>query len=769
TMDTLRKVFAFILLFGIAAGLLVGCGFDSGKELKELEDFEQAKIGVMTGSSQSVIAKKRFPEAQLVYFSRPADMVLAVEQGKIDCYMLGSPFLAVTLWENARVKRIEEAVAQGDIAFAFSKDGSGGNLRAQLNEFLRQAKADGTLEYLEEKWLGDTEPTEHPDYKSLTGENGTIRLAAVAENKPLIYQYRDQCTGYEMELLTIFARQYGYRFEIEIVPFDSVIMGMATGKYDMTSAGLQITPERAESVSFSDPYTQFDVVLVVRDDGAPRSQFSTLADLENATIGIATGTSWDIVAQKRFPNAERMYFTSSADLLLALEHGRIDTFLTDRTVFVGMNWENAAITSIDEPIMTVSNALLFAKEGYDENLLRQVNEFVAASKADGTLERLENKWFVDEEPTEHPDYQSLTGENGTIKVAAVDYMKPAMYKKGSQYTGYEVDFLTLFAEKYGYKLHIEGMIFEALIPSVISGRFDIGACGITITPERSESVTFADSHFETYGVAVIRDESADTRSASRAIQSIDDLQGGNIAVLTGSIWDGVAREKLPDVDIRYFSSMADMLLSVEQGKVNACLGDRTFYVNARWEDVPVSILDDTVGHISCGFMLAKENYDAVLLEQLNGFIAQSRENGFIDSLADKWLSEAEPSVHPDYQSLTGENGTLKIAVGDTLKPMTYLKNGAYTGLDVDFLTEFARSCGYRLEFVGMAFDALIPTVASGKCDIAACGTAITTERAESVMFSDCYLEVDGVLIVSEKTETAAQNSFFDDLSESFEK
>ena len=34
----------------------------------------------------------------------------------------------------------------------------------------------------------------------------------------------------------------------------------------------------------------------------------TMKDLETATLGIVTGTSWDLVAQKRFPNAERKYF-----------------------------------------------------------------------------------------------------------------------------------------------------------------------------------------------------------------------------------------------------------------------------------------------------------------------------------------------------------------------------------------------------------------------------------------------------------------------------
>ena len=144
---------------------------------------------------------------------------------------------------NANVKRMDEAVAHGDIAFAFPQDPSGDGLRDQLNEFIRQAKEDGTPERLTEKWLGATEPTEHPDYQSLPGENGTICLAAVAENKPLIYQYQNQCTGLEMEILTLFVKAYGYRFDVEVVPFDPM--------QSDNELSLLLVKKAAESIRYS--------------------------------------------------------------------------------------------------------------------------------------------------------------------------------------------------------------------------------------------------------------------------------------------------------------------------------------------------------------------------------------------------------------------------------------------------------------------------------------------------------------------------------------
>lgn len=756
------KVLSMLLLLIIFLGSFVGCQSNEENKFEQLSDFEHAKIGVLTGSSQEIIAKERFPEAQLKYFTHPVDLVLALEQGKIDGYMLGSPFLPAARWEGANVKRVNEAVANGDIAFAFPKNASSNPLRTEFNTFLQQVKSDGTVQNLQEKWFSDNEPTEHPNYSALSGENGVIRLAVVAQNKPLIYQYNNQISGIEMELLTLFAKQYGYRFQIEIVPFDSIIMGMATGKYDMASSGLQVTPERSESVNFSDPYMQFDVVMVVKDEGA--QQPMTLADIENATIGIVTGTNWDMVAQSKFPNAKRKYYISTVDAVLALQQGKIDTFFADKSVSVGLQWENTFLDCIDEPLVPISNALILAKNGYDENLLKQLNEYIEKSKSNGSLDLLSEKWFNDTEPTEHPDYSSLPDKIGTLKIAISDSMKPNSYQKGNIYTGYEVDFLTIFAREYGYALEITGMNFDALIPSVTSGKCDIGACGITITPERMESVTFTNSHYETYGVAVTRKDDNNTVESQKTVEDIN-----TVGVMTGTVWDNVAKKSVPNADIKYFSTTTDLLLALEQGKVDGLLGPKTFYTTARWENVPASLLNETFGSISSGFILAKDEYNKKLYEQLNEFIIQAKKTRLTTSLEEKWIGTSEPKEHPDYKSLTGENGTLTVAVDQTAKPMVYRKSDLYTGYDVEFLTEFAHSYGYRLEFIGMSFDALLPYVSAGKCDLGACGVGITPERKESVTFTDSYLEIDGVMIVGKNENTVAHVNIFDQISESFEK
>ena len=72
------------------------------------------------------------------------------------------------------------------------------------------------------------------------------------------------------------------------------------------------------------------------------------------------------------------------------------------------------------------------------------------------------------------------------------------------------------------------MSFDGLIPSVASGKCDIGACGITITAERLESVTFADPHFKTSGVVIILNQAALGEGSSQTIRTTEDLVGEEV-------------------------------------------------------------------------------------------------------------------------------------------------------------------------------------------------------------------------------------------------
>lgn len=246
-----------LLLF---TALLSGCG-ESGERLRTVEDFKHAVIGIQTGSSYESLVKEMFPEAERRYYTQVSDMIVSVEQGKIDGFPMDKPLYQGALWEGADLSYVREPLQETSTGFIFA--GGEDVLRDQMNGFLRDMRQDGTLDRLQEKWFGDTEPEEHPDLTSFTREKGTLRVALSVDCKPLCYKKGDLCTGYEVELLSMFAQAFQYDLEIEEVAFESIIAGLKMGKYDVGAAGFTIMPERGESVDFSEPHMTVDAVMVI--------------------------------------------------------------------------------------------------------------------------------------------------------------------------------------------------------------------------------------------------------------------------------------------------------------------------------------------------------------------------------------------------------------------------------------------------------------------------------------------------------------------------
>ena len=502
------RILSALLLLVTVLGAFVGCRAEERGDFASVQDFAHAKIGIMTGSSHDGTAKRLFPDAERVYFNTVPDMVLAVEQGKVDAYLEDSVYVPPLLWEGSAVKALQEPVSQVSNGFIFPQSEDSRALREQVNAFISAALADGTMDALRAKWLGKTEPTEHPDIAALSGENGTIRLAVVVESKPMVYMKNDCYTGFEMELLTLFGQQYGYNFEISAVPFDSVIAGISAGKYDMASSSLNITPEREESVDFSVAYGQFDVVLVVKDDGAGASA-KTLADFEDGTLGIFSGSSFEAVAKERFPNAKRLYYTLVPDMILAVEQGKVDGYITEIPYVTAAIWEGAKIEAVEEVIARTSAGYIFKKDSSSDELREQLNAFIRAAGEDGTLDALQEKWFAKTEPTGKLDYDSLTGENGTLRLGVAPDLKPISYIKDGEATGYEIELLLLFAKEYGYRLEMSYVTFDAILPGVTTGRYDIGTGAVTITEERAQSVNFSESHLTVDVVMVTKASDSD--------------------------------------------------------------------------------------------------------------------------------------------------------------------------------------------------------------------------------------------------------------------
>ena len=141
-----------------------------------------------------------------------------------------------------------------------------------------------------------------------------------------------------------------------------------------------------------------------------------------------------------------------------------------------------------------------------------------------------------------------------------------------------------------------------------------------------------------------------------------------------------------------------------------------------------------------------------LLEEVNAFIAEIKENGTFDEICDHYFGDGEPvAVESVEEDASKEQ--LVVATNAEFAPFEYMEGDKYYGIDMEIAKALADYLGQELVIVNMSFDAVCLSVGQSKCDIAMAGLTITEERKEVVNFSESYYNAAQKIVVpSDNTE-----------------
>jgi arginine/ornithine transport system substrate-binding protein len=104
---------------------------------------------------------------------------------------------------------------------------------------------------------------------------------------------------------------------------------------------------------------------------------------------------------------------------------------------------------------------------------------------------------------------------------------------------------------------------------------------------------------------------------------------------------------------------------------------------------------------------------------------------------------------PHFNQAQADNGsqTLRVAVDPNLKPFVYTApNGELLGIDVAVAREVCKDIGKTCEFVVVAWDGLIPSLASGKVDAIITSMSITEARERVVDFTKPYYKTPSQML-----------------------
>ncbi len=162
------------------------------------------------------------------------------------------------------------------------------------------------------------------------------------------------------------------------------------------------------------------------------------------------------------------------------------------------------------------------------------------------------------------------------------------------------------------------------------------------------------------------------------------------------------------------------------------------------EKVTAKLIDYELTSEEYAFGVDKTQAD--LLEEVNAFIAEIKENGTLDEICDRYFGDGEP-VAVESAKLDESKDQLVVATNAAFEPFEYTKGDKYYGIDMEIAALLAEKLGKELVINNMDFDAVCLSVGQQKCDIAMAGLTINEEREEYVTFTDSYYAASQKLIV----------------------
>lgn len=716
---------------------------------------ETANYGVMTGSTAEIFIGKTYPDARISTYSSIADAFLALDSGKID-YVLTAYTTALNAVRNNSLLEIYQMdVIEEESSIAVSKDNP--QLLADINRILDLFKENGTLDEVVANWTTQGQDYVIADTPASDGTNGVLRVAIAADREPMCFVLNGEYKGLDCELIERIAAELGMSVEYQNMAFGSLVAALASGKADVIISNMTATDERRESVDFTQAYFANPQVLVSR-----KGESDSVSDFAVAKYGIVSVTiqNW---LEETYPKASAYMYPASADAFLALETGKVDYVIASRSITQYMGMIDSGIVIVQDNVRDEACSIAVAKS--NPELRDALDEVLAEFAADGTLDEIVSRWTDtapdDYAPVEVPEG---AGSGGVLRVAVSPDVTPICFVLNGEYAGIDIELIERLAYALDMEVEYINMQFDALLPALESGKADIALSDIVDTPERRESVNFTSVYFDNPQVISVY------QSSGAEFSRLAQMEGQTIGVLAGSAFDQKIDSLIDDVSYAYYNSVSDEITALKGGKVAAVALDEPMARLAVSKNTGITIMAEQVVEDHYGLVLPK---GSELTEQINEILIQFRSDGTMDALAEKWFGADEGvKILPELE-YPGEAGTLRFIHDNTSEPMSYVGgNGQDLGYDVELVMLVAQELDMKLEITTANFDALMPSIQSGKADVAAGCISITPEREKMVDLTVPYYDSSVVLVVRDGTNAGSikeDEGFLNGLAASFQR
>lgn len=196
--------------------------------------------------------------------------------------------------------------------------------------------------------------------------------------------------------------------------------------------------------------------------------------------------------------------------------------------------------------------------------------------------------------------------------------------------GFDIDLAKYIADELGYELKIEDMKFDGLIGALQANRVDLVLSGMSATEKRAQNVDFSTQYHHSGEMFITLKDSE--------VTSLEQLEGKTLGVQLGTIQEEGARklQETVDFEIKAVDNATILIQELQSNRIDVAYLDKavaTGYINEQG----LAGFDDPTSS-SPGMAVAFPK-GSELVDEVNQVLKEMEENGKLDELKVKWLSE----------------------------------------------------------------------------------------------------------------------------------
>ena len=224
---------------------------------------------------------------------------------------------------------------------------------------------------------------------------------------------------------------------------------------------------------------------------------------------------------------------------------------------------------------------------------------------------------------------------GVLKVGtAGDYQPMSYLDPGTgRYVGFDAELAEDLASSLGVDIEYVETSWPTLMDDTLAGKFDLAICGITVTDARKEQALMSDGYLGNGKTVLCRAEDAGKYTSLKAINRPEVRVMEN----PGGLNEQFARENLPDATLIIHDVNQDIPGLIAAGEADVMITEtmEAGYYVGQDSRLAAPLIYEPFTHAELGVLMPKGSED--LLNYVNEFLAEEKESGRIDELAQEYI------------------------------------------------------------------------------------------------------------------------------------